>query len=186
MLGWVDFDLWCSTILPSCSASFASFPSAQGRTSNGWNSLNESQPNLSNLAIRAVVPPCIRSWFCSNSYFNVNKRWSSASQHEPASYSLFCVRCRAGIRVMFAAGILIQQKYPRYHEMFQNFFWCALETLDFPEFLTYPPWDNDKKVITLLPKVRSHPADPFDGFTITNHCSPQRILIWHRHPNRSS
>ena len=30
-LGWVDFDLGCSTILPSCSASSANFPSAQAQ-----------------------------------------------------------------------------------------------------------------------------------------------------------
>ena len=30
--GWVDFDLGCSTILPSCSAAFAKFPPAQAES----------------------------------------------------------------------------------------------------------------------------------------------------------
>ena len=44
-LGWVDFDLGCFTILPSCSASSANFPSAQAEPGRGWNSQNQSQPN---------------------------------------------------------------------------------------------------------------------------------------------
>ena len=43
--GWIDFDLGCSTILPSCSASSANFPSAQAEPGRGWNSQNQSQPN---------------------------------------------------------------------------------------------------------------------------------------------
>ena len=44
-LGWVDFDLECSTILPSCSTSSANFPSAQAEPGRGWNNKNQSQPN---------------------------------------------------------------------------------------------------------------------------------------------
>ena len=43
-LGWVDFDLGCSTILPSSSGSSANFPSAQAQPGRGWNSQNQSQP----------------------------------------------------------------------------------------------------------------------------------------------
>ena len=42
---WFEFDLGCSTILPSCSASSANFPSAQAEPGRGWNSQNLSQPN---------------------------------------------------------------------------------------------------------------------------------------------
>ena len=28
-LGWIDFNLGCSIILPTCSATYANFPSAQ-------------------------------------------------------------------------------------------------------------------------------------------------------------
>ena len=44
-LGWVDFDLGCSTILPSCSAASAKFPPAQAELGRQWNSQNASQPN---------------------------------------------------------------------------------------------------------------------------------------------
>ena len=44
-LGWVDFDLGCSTMLPSCPASSANFPSAQAEPGRGWNNQNTSQPN---------------------------------------------------------------------------------------------------------------------------------------------
>ena len=44
-LGWVDLDLGYSTILPSCSASSANFPSAQAEPGRGWNGQNQSQPN---------------------------------------------------------------------------------------------------------------------------------------------
>ena len=44
-LGWFDLDLGCSTILPSCSASSAKFPSAQAEPGRGWNSQNPSQQN---------------------------------------------------------------------------------------------------------------------------------------------
>ena len=46
-LGWVDFDLECSTILPSCPASSAKFPPAQAESGRGWNSqshTNQSSP----------------------------------------------------------------------------------------------------------------------------------------------
>ena len=36
--GWVHFDLRCSTILPSCSASSADFSSAQAEADRGWDS----------------------------------------------------------------------------------------------------------------------------------------------------
>ena len=60
LLGWVDFDLWCSTILPqapSCSASSANFPSAQAEPGRGLNSQNQSQPNLAQLSEQ--MAPCI-------------------------------------------------------------------------------------------------------------------------------
>ena len=44
-LGWVGFDLGCSTIVPSCSTSSASFPSAQAEPGRGWNSHTQSQFN---------------------------------------------------------------------------------------------------------------------------------------------
>ena len=34
--GWVDFDLWCSTILPSSSAVSANFPSGRAEPGRGW------------------------------------------------------------------------------------------------------------------------------------------------------
>ena len=43
-LGWVEFDLGCSTILPTCSATSAKFPSAQAELGRGWKSINQSQP----------------------------------------------------------------------------------------------------------------------------------------------
>ena len=43
-LDWVDSDLWCSTILPSCSASSVNFPSALAEPGRGWNNQNQSQP----------------------------------------------------------------------------------------------------------------------------------------------
>ena len=45
-LGWVDFDLECSIILPTCSATSANFPSAQAELGKRWNRRNQSQPNL--------------------------------------------------------------------------------------------------------------------------------------------
>ena len=51
-LGWVDFDLGCSIILPSCSASSANFQAEPGR---GWNSQNQSQPNPGS---PGEGPPC--------------------------------------------------------------------------------------------------------------------------------
>ena len=45
--GWVDFDLGCSNILPSCSAAFAKFPPAQAESGRKWHSQNPSQPNPS-------------------------------------------------------------------------------------------------------------------------------------------
>ena len=59
MLGWLNFDLWCCTILPSCSANF---PSAHSEPGRGWNSQNQSQPNPT---IRADGPPC------SNWHYNL-------------------------------------------------------------------------------------------------------------------
>ena len=44
-LGWVDFDMGCSTILPTCSATSASFLSARIEQGRGRNSTNQSQPN---------------------------------------------------------------------------------------------------------------------------------------------
>ena len=44
-LGWVDFDSGCFTILPTCSATFADFPSARAELGRGWNSTDQSQPN---------------------------------------------------------------------------------------------------------------------------------------------
>ena len=44
-LGWVDFDLGCSTILPSCSAASAKFPPSQAKLGRQWNFQNSSQPN---------------------------------------------------------------------------------------------------------------------------------------------
>ena len=44
-LGWVDFDLGCSIILPSCSAASAKFPPVQAESGRLWNSQNPSQPN---------------------------------------------------------------------------------------------------------------------------------------------
>ena len=44
-LGWVDFDLGDSTILPICLATSAKFPSAQADLGRKWNSQNPTQPN---------------------------------------------------------------------------------------------------------------------------------------------
>ena len=54
-MGWVDLDLRCSTILPTCSASSAIFPSAQADPGRGRNSPLQGQPNP---AIRQDGPPC--------------------------------------------------------------------------------------------------------------------------------
>ena len=42
-LGWVDFDLGYSTILPSCSASSANFPSAQAEGGTAKIKVNSTQ-----------------------------------------------------------------------------------------------------------------------------------------------
>ena len=55
-LGWVDLDLECSTILPSCSAVSAEIPSAQAESARQWNCQNQGQPNPT---IRPDAPPCI-------------------------------------------------------------------------------------------------------------------------------
>ena len=44
-LGWVDFDLDVPLIMPSFSASSATFPSAQAESGGQRNSQNQSQPN---------------------------------------------------------------------------------------------------------------------------------------------
>ena len=54
-LGRVDFDLGCYTILPTCSATSAIFPSAQVELGRGWNIPNQSQPNPSS---PGDGPPC--------------------------------------------------------------------------------------------------------------------------------
>ena len=41
-LDWVDYGLRCSTILPSCAANSANFPTAEVETGRGWNSQNLS------------------------------------------------------------------------------------------------------------------------------------------------
>ena len=58
--GSVDFDVLCSTILRSCSASSANFPSAQAKPDRRWNKQNLSQPNP---PIWADGPPCMCSIF---------------------------------------------------------------------------------------------------------------------------
>ena len=40
-LGWVDFDLGCSPVLPSCPASSAWFPPAQAYSGRQWNNKNK-------------------------------------------------------------------------------------------------------------------------------------------------
>ena len=54
-LGLVDFDLGCSTILPTYSASSVNFPVSQTELGIGWNSTNQSQPNLGS---SGDAPPC--------------------------------------------------------------------------------------------------------------------------------
>ena len=47
-LGWVDLDLGCSTILPTCSATSARFPPSPGRTMQRvqWNNANVNRTQL--------------------------------------------------------------------------------------------------------------------------------------------
>ena len=46
-LGWVDFDLGCSAILPTYSATSANFPLAQTELGRGWNTakVRQEMPN---------------------------------------------------------------------------------------------------------------------------------------------
>ena len=88
-LGWVDFDLECSTILPSCSTSSANFPSAQAEPGRGWNSPNQSQPNP---AIRPDGPPCIAN-FCCPSFNLASER---EELHPNCGEGLHCGRRDAG------------------------------------------------------------------------------------------
>ena len=44
-LGWVDFGVGRSTILPTCSATSVNVSSAQAELGRGWNNTNQSQPN---------------------------------------------------------------------------------------------------------------------------------------------
>ena len=70
-LGWVDYDLGCSTILPSCSGSSANFPSAQAEPLRGWNSQNQSQPNW---GLPGDGSSCIMN-SADNSIFHQNALW---------------------------------------------------------------------------------------------------------------
>ena len=57
-LVWVDCWFGCSTILPSCSAASAKFPSAQAECGRQWNSQTLSQPNPDT---RGDGSPCVKS-----------------------------------------------------------------------------------------------------------------------------
>ena len=59
-LGWFDFDLGCSTVLPTCSTTSANFPSAPDELGRGRNSTNQSQPNPGSAG---DGPPFIKSVF---------------------------------------------------------------------------------------------------------------------------
>ena len=77
-LGWVDFDLGCSTILPSCSASSANFSSVKAEIGRGWNSQNQSRPNPGS---PGDGPPCgfLSKWFISSKLFTLSPMSISGS-----------------------------------------------------------------------------------------------------------
>ena len=54
-LGWIEFNLGYSTVLPSCSATSANFPSVQAELGRGLNSSNQCQPNP---GLPADAHPC--------------------------------------------------------------------------------------------------------------------------------
>ena len=66
-LGWVDLDLECSTILPSCSASSANCPSAQAEGGTSKIKVNPTQ------ICQKMCHPVL--WL--NLYFDVNKLCSA-------------------------------------------------------------------------------------------------------------
>ena len=53
--GWIEFDLRCSTILPSCSANSVEIPSATAESGRQWKCQDQSQPSQSR---RADGAPC--------------------------------------------------------------------------------------------------------------------------------
>ena len=59
-VGWVYLHFGCSTMLPSCPALSAKFPSAQAELGRLWNNQNQIQPNP---GARADGTPCVTvSW----------------------------------------------------------------------------------------------------------------------------
>ena len=79
--GWIDFDLGCSTILPSCSASSANFPSAQAEPGRGWNSQNQCQPNQGS---PGDVLHCILSFY-RRCFIHSCRTWQTSSSRRRRS-----------------------------------------------------------------------------------------------------